>query len=935
MKTKNIVAFLTTVMTCLCVYYLSFTWMDIKMNQRAIAAAVDEKGNVDLYKKQKYLDSYWDKCAYKIFGKEYTYEEIKNKTLNLGLDLQGGMSVTLEISIDDLIVRLANKDHKDVVFKTIKAIPSDIHNNDKVFWDKFSTELKNENPELTLRDCFVCAENEKSLGNDDAAVLKFLKDEVEKGIQKAFDIISFRIDKAGTTQPVIQRLQNSNKVQVELAGARNPERTRQMLQGVARLQFWNLYKEDKVRNLIDSINNVLEKDKNKNDDEAITLNHYMVYNVDDVEKIQKILDRADIKALIPKDLTLMWANKPRKNIDGNLVRLYAIKTGSHGEALLEGDALEWARPVHYNGELGVSMQMNNRGTKLWKRITSSNIGNPIAISMDNKIYSAPVVNCEIPNGASQISGNFTEEEVHDLSNALSAGSLPTTVKITEETIVGPTLSEVAQKQGMLSVVIGLLFTFLFLILFYAKSGIIADIALLFNCLFLVGTLVQCGVVMTLSGIAGIVLTIGMAIDANVLINERIKEELRRKRDIYDAVALGYSRAGWTIFDSNITTFMTGLILFLCGRGVIRGFATTLMTGIATSFFTSFLVTKYLFNKKVENDSLDNMTFSWSKKENFLSNLNFGFVKFRKFSYLISILTILAGFTLLFKQGGLKMGVDFTGGRGYVVKMSEAVNPENLKSKLCELTHENVEVKTYGADNILKIQTNYKLVANEKDAEVAITNEILDFISKSTGFTHSSDEELKENTFTLVSSSKIEPSIANDFKKSAQRSIFFALLVIFLYIFFRFFSWQFGLVSLVGLTHDVLMTFAAFGILRFFGYTIEIDQVIIGAILTIIGYSINGTIVVLSRIRENAKSHKFLEDNVDASINETLTRTLITSLTTIAIVVILLIFGGEVLRNFASTLLLGLVFGTYSSIFIATPLLRDLYGKNFPCSKLKA
>jgi SecD/SecF fusion protein len=268
-------------------------------------------------------------------------------------------------------------------------------------------------------------------------------------------------------------------------------------------------------------------------------------------------------------------------------------------------------------------------------------------------------------------------------------------------------------------------------------------------------------------------------------------------------------------------------------------------------------------------------------------------------------------------------------------MSEAVNPENLKSKLCELTHENVEVKTYGADNILKIQTNYKLVANEKDAEVAITNEILDFISKSTGFTHSSDEELKENTFTLVSSSKIEPSIANDFKKSAQRSIFFALLVIFLYIFFRFFSWQFGLVSLVGLTHDVLMTFAAFGILRFFGYTIEIDQVIIGAILTIIGYSINGTIVVLSRIRENAKSHKFLEDNVDASINETLTRTLITSLTTIAIVVILLIFGGEVLRNFASTLLLGLVFGTYSSIFIATPLLRDLYGKNFPCSKLKA
>lgn len=931
MKTKNIVAFLTTVMTCLCVYYLSFTWMDIKMNQRAIAAAVDEKGNVDLYKKQQYLDSYWDKCAYKIFGKEFTYEEIKNKTLNLGLDLQGGMSVTLEISIDDLIIRLANKDHKDVIFKAVKAVPSDIHNNDKIFWDKFLAELKNENPELSLRDCFICAENEKNMGTDDADLLKFLKNEVEKGIQKAFDIISFRIDKSGTTQPVIQRLQNSNKVQVELAGARNPERTRQMLQGVARLQFWNLYKEDKVRNIIESINNVIGKDKG---DDKVVLNQYMVYNVDEVEKIQQTLDREDIKTLIPKDLTFMWANKPRKNINGSLMRLYAVKTGSHGEALLDGDALEWARPVHYNGELGVSMQMNNRGTKLWKRITSANIGNPIAISMDNKIYSAPVVNCEIPNGASQISGNFTEEEVHDLSNALSAGSLPTTVKITEETIVGPTLSEMAQKQGMLSVLIGLLFTFIFLILFYAKSGIIADIALLFNCLFLVGTLVQCGVVMTLSGIAGIVLTIGMAIDANVLINERIKEELRRKRDVYEAVSLGYSCAGWTIFDSNITTFMTGLILFLCGRGVIRGFATTLMAGIATSFFTSFLVTKYIFNHKIENDSLDNMTFSWSKDQNLLSKKHFGFIKFRKFSYIISVVTIVTGLGLLFSQGGLKMGVDFTGGRGYVVKMSDAVNPENLKSKLCDLTHENVEVKTYGADNILKIQTNYKLVSNEQDSDVSITNEILDFISQATGLTQSSDEVLKENSFTLVSSSKIEPSIANDFKKSAQRSIFFALLAIFLYIFFRFFSWQFGLVSLLGLTHDVLMTFAAFGILKFFGYTIEIDQVIIGAILTIIGYSINGTIVVLSRIKENVRDYKILEDNIDASINETLSRSLITSLTTIAIVVILLIFGGEVLRNFALTLLLGLTFGTYSSIFIATPLLRDLYGKNYPCSKLK-
>lgn len=934
MKTKNIVAFLTTVMTCLCLYHLSFTWMDIKMNQRAIAVATDEKGNVDLYKKQEYLDSYWDKCAYKIFGREYTYEQIKNKTLNLGLDLQGGMSVTLEILIDDLIVKLANNNHKDVIFSILKAIPSEIHNNDDIFWSHFLTELQNEDSALTIRDCFVSLENEKNIGNSNTEVVKFLKGEVEKGIQKAFDIISFRIDKSGTVQPIVQRLQNSNKVQVELAGARNPERTRQMLQGVARLQFWNLYKEDKVNNLIDSINNLLNK--NKSDDEDIlTLNHYMVYNSDDVEKIQQILDREDVKALIPKDLTLMWGNKSRKNLDGSLTRLYAVKTGMHGEALLEGDALDWARVRRDGGKYEIYMQMNSRGTKMWRRITRLNIGNPIAISMDNKVYSAPVVNCEIPNGASQISGSFTEEEANDLVNALSAGSLPTTVKITEETIVGPTLSEVSQKQGILSVLIGLFFTFIFLIIFYAKSGFIADIALLFNCLFLIGTLVQCGVVMTLPGIAGIVLTIGMAIDANVLINERIKEELRRKRDVYEAVALGYDKVGWTIFDANITTFVTGLILFLCGRGVIRGFATTLMAGIATSYFTSFLLTKYFFNRKVENDDLDNMTFSWKKNSSILSNLKFSFVNFRKYSYLLSILIAVVGGFLLFKQGGFKMGVDFTGGRGYVVKMGKNVNPETLRTQLCDLTKENVEVKTYGADNILKIQTNYKLIANEKDTDLAISNEIMNFISQATGLEQSASEDCKENNFFLVSSSKIEPSIANDFKKSAQYSIFFSLLAIFIYIFFRFFSWRFGLVSLIGLTHDVILTFAALGILRFFGYTVEIDQIIIGAILTIVGYSINSTIVILSRIKENLGNYEFLDENIDVSINETLSRTLISSLTTIAIVVILLIFGGEVLRNFSLTLLLGLSFGTYSSIFIATPLLRDLYGKNYPCSKVKS
>jgi SecD/SecF fusion protein len=584
------------------------------------------------------------------------------------------------------------------------------------------------------------------------------------------------------------------------------------------------------------------------------------------------------------------------------------------------------------------MQMNSSGARAWKKVTANNIDRRIAITLDNHVYSAPVVNTEIPGGSSQITGNFTIEEAKDLANILNAGSLPAPVKIVEEAIIGPTLGKKAQAEGISSMLLGLGLVVLFMILYYAKGGLIANLALIFNVLFILGMLAQLNAVLTLPGIAGIVLTIGMSIDANVLIFERIREELRAGVLMKVAIDRGYQKAYSSIIDSNITTFLTGAILYVLGQGPIRGFATTLMVGIVSSFFSAVFITRVLMSWIVSRGQENWLTFSFAYSKNILSNLTIDFLKMRRLSYAISLVFIGIGFVLIAQQGGLNLGVDFTGGRSYVVALSQPIEPSALKTQLMEYFGEQgTEVKTYGANNVIKVTTSYLMKNEASETDATVQHALIQGIQNLTGLTHVIDTAAvqKPGTFTIASTSKVGATVAGDMKSAAWQSIFCSLVMIFLYILVRFRRWQFGLAAVIALLHDSLAVFAAFAIARALGYVYEVDQVFIAALLTIIGYSINDTVVIFDRIRErlHMKTNGNFQEVANRSINETMSRTVITSLTTLIAVLVLFIFGGEVLRGFSFSLLVGIIFGTYSSIFIATPLAIDLSKAVTPSKKL--
>ena len=556
--------------------------------------------------------------------------------------------------------------------------------------------------------------------------------------------------------------------------------------------------------------------------------------------------------------------------------------------------------------------------------------------MDDKVYSAPTVNTEIPNGSSQITGNFTIEEARDLANILKAGSLPAPVKITEEAIIGPTLSKTAQAQGITSMTLGLALVILFMLAYYAKGGIVANLALLFNILFILGILAQFNAALTLSGIAGIVLTMGMSIDANVLIFERIREELRNGKNMREAIKQGYQKAHSSIIDSNVTTFLTGAILYGLGQGPVRGFATTLMIGIITSFFTAVFITRIIITWWTKRHKEEKLTFSFSYNKDLLIGSKIDFLGKRRLFYTISGAFIGIGLLLIIKQGGLNLGVDFTGGRAYVVNFNTPIETIVLKAKLADkLGDQSIEVKSYGANNVVKITTSYMIEKDTSEAEEKVKNMLLESIQDATGFRYSDNLMPTEiENFSIVSTTKVGPSIAGDIQASAKKSILFSLIVIFGYILIRFRRWQFGLAAVIALFHDTLTVFAAFAIARVFGYSYEIDQVFIAAILTIIGYSINDTVVIFDRIREMQRINPkgtFVEV-ANKSINDTLSRTLITSFTTLLAVFILFLWGGEVLRGFSFALLIGIIFGSYSSICIATPLILDFSKKYLKTKK---
>jgi SecD/SecF fusion protein len=950
MRNKRLVGFLTLFTSLFCIYYLSFTFISNRIQNKATIYATDENGNVCFAKKQQFLDDAWKKPVYKFFALSYTYEEVKEKELALGLDLQGGMHVTLEISPIDLIKSLAGNSKDEIFLEALSgASIKQKEQPNESFTKLFYKEYKALAPNSSLNSLFAIAANSTRIAYNatDKEILKTIDNEIESAIERSFDIIRARIDKFGTSQPNMQHLKGTNRIQIELPGVSNPERVRKMLQGVAQLKFWEVYAlEDLVESLesidqflvaeqktLDEVTSSSEQGKSENSPLFHLLKRSgggLSYETKDVNTIQAILDRKDVKALLPRNLKWCWDAKSRinKNTGEELLTLYAIKQGNNGEAALEGDMVSDAQQVFDpNGQPVVNMQMNATGSRIWKKVTAASIGKQIAVALDDYIYSAPVVNTEIPNGSSQITGNFTIEEAQDLASILKAGSLPVPVKIVEEAIVGPTLGQESQQQGIMSMFIGLLVVIAFMMLYYAKGGVIANSGLLFNMLFIIGILAQLGAALTLPGIAGIVLTIGMSIDANVLIFERIREEIAAGSKIKQAVNVGYSKAFSSILDSNITTFLTGVILYLLGQGPIRGFATTLMLGIVCSFFSSVYITRYIITSILERKSNPNISFSFKWTTNLFTGINIDFIKNRFKAYIFSLAVIIIGFVCILKQEGLNLGVDFTGGRAFVVAFGKAIDPSQVRDTLIEsFEGQSTEVKTYGSSDVLKITTSYLINDEDEEAEYRVKSTLIDAIQNSCNLqvVEVESDKISENSFAIISSSKVGSSMAKDIQSSAMRSILFSLLMIFIYIVLRFRKWQFGLAAVIALLHDMLVVFSAFGIARAFGVAFEIDQVFVASVLTIIGYSINDTVVIFDRVRELFKKPSLtLNQTVNASINETLSRTIITSFTTIIAVLVLFLFGGQVLRGFSYAMLVGVVFGTYSSIFIAMPLVADL------------
>ncbi len=937
----------------LCLFYLSFTWVSYHIDQKAIQRATNTQGHVDFKKKQEDLHRLWEKPVYNFLGlKNYTYEQVKERELMLGLDLQGGMHVTLEISPVEIIQSLAGF-NQDPAFLAALAQARNNQDSSRHFLQKFYRAYQVLAPNQPLHTVFANTSNRHKIdfNTDDKTILAFLAQAIEQAIDRSFQILRARLDRFGTTQPNIQKLPHTGRIQIELPGINNPARVRKLLQGVAKLEFCVVHDIVTIKDTLERMNTVLLSNQKKETTDTIGQKddnisakettaeasslftllqspYALTYRTSDIKKIQNILEQPAIQKVIPTHLQFLWDIKPQIIPGGDSLKtLYPIKKNYQGRALLSGDVItEASQTFDEQGKPAVSMQMNSLGTKAWKKITAQHIGKQVAIVLDDYVYSAPVINTVIPNGNSQISGNFTFEEAQDLANILKTGSLPAPVHIVEEAMIGPTLGKEAQKQGIFSMVMGLLAVILFMMMYYAKGGLIANIALLFNILFILGILTQFHASLTLPGIAGIVLTIGMSIDANVLIFERIREELRKGLSIVSAIAEGYKKAYSAIIDANVTTFFTGAVLYFLGQGPVRGFATTLMIGIVTSFFTAVFLTRlliiFLDNKK---NTIQKLTFSFGYSKNLLHNFRIDFLGKRKIVYGISSILIVLGLGLMVKQQGLNLGVDFTGGRSFVVAFDQPVQASTLKVALSKIFEgKGTEVKSYGANNMMKITTSYQMEDGSTQGDIHVKNSLIRGITAATQYQYQ-EEGGAGDTFRIVSTQKIGASIAHDITTASKKSVILSLVIIFLYILLRFRKWQFGLSAVIALLHDSLMVFSAFAIMRFCGVVYEVDQVFIAAILTVIGYSINDTVVVFDRIREKwrTNTHKNFQVIANESINETLSRTLITSITTLLVVLILYFFGGEALSGFSFALLVGIIFGTYSSICIATPLVLDL------------
>ncbi|MBM3177585.1 MAG: protein translocase subunit SecDF [Bacteroidetes bacterium] len=987
MRNKGVVIVLTVVITFLCLFYLQFTLVSRRVQADAVAKSTDAAGNVNLGAKQRYLDSLWNKPVHNFLGIEYTYKEVKENELSLGLDLQGGMHVVLEVSPVDIIRGLSNNPRDPQFNQLLQAARETQKNSQGSFVDIFYAEFKNKFPDKKLSDFFASAKGSISISDDDQTILNRIKAEVDDAINRSFTILKTRIDQFGTSSPNIQKLPATGRIQIEIPGADNPQRVRKLLQGVARLEFWTVveFSDPSLLAAMESINSMLLKEQTerlaqekaaepvkkaeskeqKSDANLSALEQQLnkvkdstgtaldsirnagnsplyalmtpgagfMYDVKDTSTINNLLRRPDVRALLPRNIGYFWDVKVNPDVTPNVedLALNFVEIPRNGKPLLTGEVIVDARQdFDQYGKYSVSMRMNASGSKSWAKITSeASSQNPqrrIAIVLDNFVYSAPTVQGEIPNGNSQITGSFTQEEAKDLATALKAGSLPAPTRIVEEMVVGPTLGQVAQNQGLISMGCGLLIVVLFMVAYYSKGGMVANISLLFNIFFILGIMAQpqLHTALTLPGIAGIVLTMGMAVDANVLIFERIKEEVAEGRKLVEAVNLGFSRAFASIFDSNLTTFLTAAFLFILGQGPIKGFAITLMIGISTSFFSAVYISRVIIEWMMRKGEASKISFTTSLQL-VPKGMNFDFLGKRRLAYLFSASVIVVGL-LLIAVRGLNLGVDFKGGRSYVVSFTQPVDATAMRNSLSTaFDGKGTEVKNYGSSSVMRVTTSYLIDDESDQADEKVKAALVAGVKKHTGLEFSEQESgLNDKRFSISSSTKVGATIADDIKDSAFEAGLFSILGIFLYILVRFRKWQYSTGAIVALIHDTLFTFSIFAIADLLGFTLEIDQVFVAALLTIIGYSINDTVIIFDRIREYTNFGSFKDEisTFNAAINNTMSRTLITSGTTLIVVTVLLFFGGEVLRGFSFALFIGIVIGTYSSVFIAAPIVID-------------
>jgi SecD/SecF fusion protein len=977
MRNKGFVLVLTIVVTTLCVYYLSFTLISRSVQQDATAYATNSQGVTDPNKKQAYLDSVWNKPVYNFLGlKEFTYKEIKNSEISLGLDLQGGMHVTLEVSPVDIIRGLANNTDSAFV-KALQTASAQVKTSQKSYSELFFDAYRSQNPGKRLAPIFTnsATRGRISLNASDDEVIKMVNDEIKSAIDRSYIILRNRIDQFGTSQPNIQQLPGKGAIQVEIPGAENPQRVRKLLQGVAKLEFWDVIEWQQDQNLstgLAAINQLLVKEQTSNltatdnggkKDESLkdllssdttktqsdlekelatasdsttqgldSLQNLNVsplfslavpaysfrYDLKDTATINRIFRRSDVKSKLPRNVGVYWANKAdkitRDASEEPALQLYFLDLGRNQKAKLTGESVINARKdLDERAQHAVSMSMNATGTRIWAKWTkeAAQVRSRIAIVLDNLVYSAPSVNSEIPNGNSIIQGNFTLEEAQDLANILKAGSLPAPTRIVEEAVVGPTLGAESIQNGLISIIVGFLIIILFMVVVYNQSGWVADAAVVLNLFFLLGILASLNAALTLPGIAGILLSLAIAVDANVLINERVKEDLATGKPLETAITNGYRNAFSAIIDSNVTTLIKGFVLLAFGSGLIYGFAVTLIIGILCSLFTSVLFTRLIFETRVKKGKSFSFSFPWSR--NLFRSININFIGNRKWYYIISGAVIVLGIVSMSIKG-LNYGVDFKGGRTYIVQFDQQMNTEDIRQSLSEQLGASPEVKTYGFNNKYQVTTSYLVDDDSENATTQAENKLNEGLAKLDG------------NGKIVGFTKVGPTVASDTRISAVYALAIAMGLMFLYILIRFRKWQFALGTMVSLVHTVLVVLAVFTLLEnIMPFALEIDQSFIAAILTVIGYSINDSVVVFDRVREFLTGIKSGEDQsrvINNALNDTLSRTLITGMSTIFVIIIMFIFGGETIKGFTFAMLIGVLVGTYSSLCIGTPVLVD-------------